>query len=77
MGEHEDKGAKLSSVLHTDKISGNGQKLKHMKLHLNTRKNFFTGRVVKHRRRFPEEVVESPSLHRLKTQQHVVLSNLL
>lgn len=77
MGEHEDKGAKLFSVLYTDRTSGNGQKLKHRKFHLNTCKNFCTVRVVKHRRRFPRKAVESPSSHIVKTQQHVALSNLL
>lgn len=77
MGEHEDKGAKLFSVLHADRTSGNGQNLQHMKYHLTTCKNFSTVRVVKHWSRFPRQAVESPSLHIFKTQQHMVLSNPL
>jgi len=44
---------------------------------LNLRKNIFTVRVTEHHRRFLRKVVESPSLEVLKTQQDMVLSNLL
>lgn len=42
---------------------GVGTKLDHRKFHTNTRKNFFTMRVMEHWKRFPREVVESPSLY--------------
>ncbi|KAK4830615.1 hypothetical protein QYF61_012340 [Mycteria americana] len=38
MGNNEDKGVKLFSVVLTDRTRGKRHKLKHMKFHLNTRK---------------------------------------
>ncbi|KGL80143.1 hypothetical protein N309_01853, partial [Tinamus guttatus] len=45
----------------------NGYKLKHRKLHLHVRKNFFTVRVTEHWNRLPRELVESPSLEIFQT----------
>ncbi|KAK4829239.1 hypothetical protein QYF61_002504 [Mycteria americana] len=44
---------------------------------LKHKKNFFTGRVVKHWHRWPREAVESPSLWVVSTQLDVVLCNQL
>ncbi|KAK4820065.1 hypothetical protein QYF61_019007 [Mycteria americana] len=67
MGGNEDEGAKLLSVVSTDRTRGKGHKLKHMKFLLNSRKRFFTVRMTEHQNRLPREVVESPSLEILKT----------
>ena len=54
-----------------------GHKLRHRKLQLNPRKNFFPLRVTEPWPRLPREAVESPSLEIFKTHLDKVLCSLV
>jgi len=65
------------SVVLNDRVRGNGHKLKNIKFNLNTKKHFYTVRMVKHRHRLPRECVESPSLEISQSHLVRVLGNQL
>ena len=61
----------------TNRMRGNGFKLKEGRFSLDIRKKFFTVRVVRHWNRLPSEVVDAPSVEAFKARLHGALSNLV
>jgi len=68
---------RLFSVVPSNRTRGNRYRLKHKKIHLNMRKNFFTLRVREHGNRLRGGVVESPYLEVFTTHLDEVLCSLL
>ena len=76
-GGCQEEGARLFSVVPSNRTKGNRHKLKQRKSQLKTRKNFFILRVTEHWARLPREVKDSRSLEIFKIRLDAVLCSLL
>ncbi|GAB0177141.1 hypothetical protein GRJ2_000179300 [Grus japonensis] len=76
-GAYEKDEDRLFNGVCCNRTMGNVFKLKEGRFRLDTRKKFFTMKVVKHWNRLPREVVAAPSLETFKVRLDGALSNLI
>jgi len=73
----QDDGAKLFSVVPSNRTRGNGHKVEHWMFRLSMTKNFFPLRVTEPWNRLPSEVVDFPFVEIFKTRPDKALCSLL
>ncbi|KAK4818854.1 hypothetical protein QYF61_020073 [Mycteria americana] len=77
MGAYRKDGEGLFIREYSDRMRGNGFKLKDGRFRLDIRKKLFTVRVVRHWNMFPREVVDASSLEVFKARLDEALTNLV
>jgi len=76
-GAYKKDGDRLFSGACCDMTRGNGFRLKEGRFRLDTKKKFFTLRVVRQWNRLPREMAHVPSLETFKARLDGALSNLI
>ena len=76
-GAYRKAGEELSIRACSNRTRRNGFKLDKGRVRLDTRKKFFTVRMVRHCNRLPSEVVDAPSLVAFKMRLDGAVSNLV
>lgn len=75
--EGAEDGARLFSLMLSNRARRNGHQLKYRKFQVSIRKHFLTVRVTERMHRLPGEVVESLSMEIFKNHLDIVLVNLI
>ena len=76
-GAYKQEEEWLFTRVYSDRTRGNGFKLRKGKFRLDSRRKFFTQRVLTHWNRLPKEVVDAPSLEAFKARLDVALGSLV
>ena len=76
-GAYKQERQQLFTRIHSDRTRGNGFTLRQGRFRLDTRRKFFTQRVVTHWNRLPKEAVDAPSLEAFKARLDVALGSLV
>jgi len=75
-GAYKEAGEEIFTRVSSGRTRCNGFELEEGRFRLDTWKNFFTMRLVKHWHRLPREVIDAPSLETLKVRLDRAPSNL-
>ena len=76
-GAYKQEAVQLFKRVDSDRTRGNGFQLRQRRFRLDTRRKFFTRRVVTYCNRLAKEVVDAPSLEAFRSRLDVALGSLI